>query len=57
MDNDDFNLKADSESEIDFGDDDNERFSSSASSASSSAMSTPPTAQKGKAVKRLRKNQ
>jgi len=57
MDNDDFNLKADSESEIDFGDDDNERFRSSASSASSSAMSTTPTAQKGKAVKRLRKNQ
>jgi hypothetical protein len=57
MDEDDFNLKADSESEIDFGDDDNERFSSSASSSSSSAMSTTPAAQKGKAGKRLRKNQ
>jgi len=57
--NDDFVVKAESESEIDFGDDDNERFSSEslASSSSSSAMSTTPAAPKGKAAKRLRKNQ
>jgi hypothetical protein len=59
MDEDDSVVKAGSDSEIEFGDDDNERYSSEslASSSSSSAMSTTPAAPKVKAAKRLRKNQ